>query len=71
MSKVTRLRAESITQVSCLWSLCAPATSSLVSPPDLPCPHRGKGPLLEAAFLRIRLGPMWGLSGTRQGRIGA
>ena len=33
MSKVT---IHELSQVSCLWSLCAPATSSLMSPPALP-----------------------------------
>lgn len=55
MSKVT---IHELSQVSCLWSLCAPATSSLMSPPDLPCPHQGKGSTLGAIFLPNRLSPM-------------
>lgn len=35
--------AEPSTRVSCLWSLCVPATS-LMSPPGPPCPHQGKTP---------------------------
>lgn len=57
--------------MSCLWSLYAPATSSLRSPPALPCPQEGKGPTLGAALLHKRLGPTWGLPRIKLAKIRA